>query len=95
MVINNYISPSSLPISSNPPLFLLYHSYSVFNHAFLNIARSLFISFIASSTYVARFSLIGLLVVPWMTPSEIIHDIHCFRRRSEWLIEDDVNGLTK
>ncbi len=33
MVINNYISPSPPPISSNPPSFLSYHSYSVFNHA--------------------------------------------------------------
>ncbi len=75
MVINNYISPSSPPISSNPPLFLLYHSYSVFNYAFLTIARSLFISFIASLTHVATFSLVGVLVMPWMIPSEIIHNI--------------------
>ncbi len=88
MVINNYISPSSFLISSIPPSFLSYHLYSVFNHAFLTIACSLVISFIPSITYVATFSLVGVLVVPWMTPSEIIHDIHSFRRQS-------LNGLLK
>ena len=32
--------------------------------------------------------LVGELVVPWMTPSAIIHDIHCRRTRS-------LNGLLK
>ncbi len=64
------------------------HSYPVFLHAFRMISPSLFISVIALATHVATSCLVGVLVVPWMTPSAIIHDSHVLRRRS-------LNGLLK
>ncbi len=64
------------------------HLYPFFLHAFRIIPPSLFISAIALETHVATSSLVGRLVVPWKTPSAIIHDCHVRCMRS-------LNGLLK
>ncbi len=54
------------------------HSYPVFLHAFLMISSFPFIFVIARSTYPATSRCEGGFVVPWMIPSAIIHNSHCF-----------------
>jgi hypothetical protein len=58
------------------------HLYPVFFHVFQINPPSLFISAIMLATHVATSSLVDVLVVPWMTPSEIIHNSHVQCRRS-------------